>query len=458
MAIRRIFATLLIAGSLLTSSVFTSTPAIAQSIDTDEPDPQDLPACIVQGSVLLSQSSIEGTFLVSKVAGLIDPVVLSYLNSELDKAEEGNAGAFIIWMDSQGSVVDSDDLAEFTNRLDETDVPTGLWVGNSVGNAGRGNANALGGAGSLAAHVDRFALTPGSTFGQLGESIADPAVEATFGTETTFLSRNTYSAAEAEALGLSQGPLEIVADIKQFLASFENFETTDCLTEAGATVRQSVTGTQISGLSLTSQLFHTASSPEIALLFFAMGLGLLVFELYTAGIGVAGVLGAVSILLGSYGLFNLPTRPLAVLGLVVGTIAIAVDIQTNLPRIYTAVGVSLFSFSSIFLYSGLRASWVTIGVVIISTIIYAYSAMPAMVRSRFSTPTIGRRAMIGKVGVAVDDISPDGTVVVDGAKWTAVTNRATPINSGDNVIVASIDRLTLEVEPTEGAARDYRKR
>ena len=281
MAIRRIFATLLIAGSLLTSSVFTSTPAFAQSIDTDEPDPQDLPACIVQGSVLLSQSSIEGTFLVSKVAGLIDPVVLSYLNSELDKAEEGNAGAFIIWMDSQGSVVDSDDLAEFTNRLNETDVPTGLWVGNSVGNAGRGNANALGGAGSLAAHVDRFALTPGSTFGQLGESIADPAVETTFGTETTFLSRNTYSAAEAEALGLSQGPLEIVADIKQFLASFENFETTDCLTEAGATVRQSVTGTQISGLSLTSQLFHTASSPEIALLFFAMGLGLLVFELYT---------------------------------------------------------------------------------------------------------------------------------------------------------------------------------
>ncbi len=452
MAIRRIFAVLLIS-----LSVFVSTPVFAQSGESTT-ESQALPACEIEGSVLRSQSSLEGTFIVSKVAGLIDPVVLSYLDSELDTAEQANAGGFVIWMDSRGSVVDTDELQAFANRLSESQVPTGLWVGNSVGNTGRGNANALGGAGQLAAHVDRFALTPGSTFGELGPLIDGSAADIAFGEEVSFLETGTYSAEEAEARDLSQGPVEVIADVKQFLASFDTFETSDCTTEAGATVRQSVTGTQISGLTLTSQLFHTASSPEIALLFFAMGLGLVVFELFTAGIGIAGVLGAGSILLGSYGLSNLPTRPLALIGLLLGILAISIDIQTNIPRIYTAVGVGLFSLSSIFLYSGLRASWVTIGVVIVSTLIYAYSAMPAMVRSRFSTPTIGRKAMIGKVGTALDDISPDGTVEIDGARWTAVTNRATPISSGDDVIVASIDRLTLEVEPTEGAARDYRKR
>lgn len=452
MAIRRIIAALFIV-----LSVFLSTPVFAQSQDSAN-EAESLPACEIEGSLLQTQSSLEGTFIVSKVAGLIDPVVLSYLNSELDTAEESNAGGFVIWMDSQGSVVDSADLRAFADRLSNSPVPNGLWVGNSVGNAGRGNANALGGAGQLAAHVDRFALTPGSTFGDLGSTIDRSAADRAFGEEVSFLEDGTYSAVEAEARGLSQGPVEVVADVKQFLASFDNFETSDCVTEAGATVRQSVTGTQISGLTLTSQLFHTASSPEIALLFFAMGLGLVVFELFTAGIGIAGVLGAGSILLGSYGLSNLPTRPLAVLGLLLGILAISIDIQTNLPRVYTAIGVALFSFSSVFLYSGLRANWVTLSVVIISTLIYAYSAMPAMVRARFSTPTIGRKAMIGKIGTAIDDISPNGTVEIDGARWTAITNRATPISPGQDVVVASIDRLTLEVEPTEGAARDYRKR
>jgi membrane-bound serine protease (ClpP class) len=40
----------------------------------------------------------------------------------------------------------------------------------------------------------------------------------------------------------------------------------------------------------------------------------------------------------------------------------------------------------------------------------------------------------------------------------ARTNRATPISKGEPVIVASIDGVTLEVDPVEGAAQDYRER
>ena len=36
--------------------------------------------------------------------------------------------------------------------------------------------------------------------------------------------------------------------------------------------------------------------------------------------------------------------------------------------------------------------------------------------------------------------------------------RATPIQKGASVRVAEIDGLVLEVEPQEGAARDYRER
>ena len=86
------------------------------------------------------------------------------------------------------------------------------------------------------------------------------------------------------------------------------------------------------------------------------------------------------------------------------------------------------------------------------------AGMPAMVRSRFSTPTIGREWMIGEDGTARTAIDPDGVVPVRDAPWRARTNRATPIAAGDPVRVAAIDGLVLEVEPLEGAARDYRER
>ncbi len=57
--------------------------------------------------------------------------------------------------------------------------------------------------------------------------------------------------------------------------------------------------------------------------------------------------------------------------------------------------------------------------------------------------------------VAVD---PDGVVLIRGARWRARTNRATPIQAGEPVKVASVEGLVLEVEPPEGGAQDYRER
>ena len=138
--------------------------------------------------------------------------------------------------------------------------------------------------------------------------------------------------------------------------------------------------------------------------------------------------------------------------------AFAVDIQTNIPRLYTAVGMILFIAGTVFLYDGVSMSWITIGFGIVGVALYAYSGMPSMVRTRFSTPTIGRSWMIGTMGIAMTELAPDGMVQIDNAPWRAVTNRATPMVEGDRVRVVGIDRLVLEVEPEEGGAKDYRDR
>jgi membrane-bound serine protease (ClpP class) len=85
--------------------------------------------------------------------------------------------------------------------------------------------------------------------------------------------------------------------------------------------------------------------------------------------------------------------------------------------------------------------------------------MPSMTRTRFATPTIGREWMIGSKWAPPSARSlPTVWRTVANVRWRARTNRATPVAAGAEVRVVAIDGVTLEVEPAEGGARDYRER
>ena len=149
--------------------------------------------------------------------------------------------------------------------------------------------------------------------------------------------------------------------------------------------------------------------------------------------------------------------------LVLALLAFAIDVQVGIPRFWTGVGTVLFVLSAFFLYepmpgNSLRLGWITLFFVISGVLLTFIVGMPSMVRTRFATPTIGREWMIGSSGVAVGAISPEGVAQVGAAKWRARTNRATPLEAGAELRVVAIDGVTLEVEPIEGAARDYRER
>jgi membrane-bound serine protease (ClpP class) len=117
-------------------------------------------------------------------------------------------------------------------------------------------------------------------------------------------------------------------------------------------------------------------------------------------------------------------------------------------------GIATFSFvvGSVGLYDGQALSWVTLLVAIVGMSLAMLGGMPAMVRTRFSTPTIGREWMVGELGTARTAVSPDGVVMVREAPWRARTSRVTPIEPGQPVRVVSIDGLLLEVEPIEADA------
>jgi membrane-bound serine protease (ClpP class) len=373
--------------------------------------------------------------LVAKVSGLLDPILKDFIESSIRTAEDDGALAVVLQVNSEGSVLALDDYQELVASVRDAEVPVYSWIGPSGSTAQERTAQLL-------AVTDEVAITPNSSIGDLGEIVVEGG---DYGGEVPVLLEETLGYGDAGDLGVATQS-EILGD---YLLRIPGFESDD-----GRPITQSV----FTEPDVVRELFHTVASPEIAYLLFLIGMGLLVFELFTAGVGVAGVVGAGAFALGCYGLDVLPARWWAVALLVVSMFGFAVDVQIGVPRFWTAVGVVTLVLGSLALYDGVSMSWITLVIGLAGTCLGMISGMGAMVRTRFSAPTIGREWMIGEMGTAESAVDPDGVVRVRDALWRARTNRATPIDAGGPVRVVEISGLILEVEPEDGAARDYRER
>lgn len=392
-----------------------------------------------------------GVVDVIEVSGLLDPVLADFVESRLDRAEEGGVAAMVLQFDSSGAVVDDATLDRLVDRVRTSPVPIHVWVGPPGSRATGDAARIVAAAASRCAADPERAPCVGMAVGsriEVTRELLDVAIERGVELPAGAVAVGDIIAGErAVALGLADTDVSAVGELVVDLPGVE----TRVVEIDGIQRREPVTQVRFAQLPLVSELFHTVASPPVAYLLFAIGLALLVFELYTAGIGVAGMVGAGSLVLGSYGLVTLPTRPWAVALLLLSAFAYSVDVQTGVPRVWTGIGTVAFAAGSLTLYDGLSMSWVTLTVGIVGMTLAMLGGMPSMVRTRFSTPTIGREWMIGETGSALDRVAPDGTVAVRDARWRARTHRATPIEPGAAVRVVSIDGLVLEVEPAAAA-------
>ncbi len=428
-SLRRLTSALLVALAV----VLMAAPSAAQD---QEPTPAD------------TGSGDAGFITVVEVNGLLDDTLVDLINNELNEAEATGARYLVLHLDSSGAVVSDDVLVELARRISTSDVPVATWVGPS-------GAQALEASAQLASVTSPIGVSIGARIGETGPSIL-PADEfgPLFGEASAALVDEAVGHERAMSLGIAP---EEALTLGQFALTLDGFESTEVVQD-GVTRLEPRTVVRFSQLDLPSQLFHTVASPAVAYLLLVIGLALIVFELYTAGVGVAGMVGAGSLVLASYGLWVLPVRPVALVMMLVAFFGFAIDVQTGVPRAWTTIGGVLFVASSLFFFEGMPISWITLAIAFVGIALTYVVGMPAMVRTRFSTPTIGREWMIGETGQARGGVDPDGIVIVRDAPWRARTNRATPIADGEAVRVVSLDGLVVEVEPEVGAARDYRER
>lgn len=410
-----------------------------------------------------------GRIDVLQVSGFIDPILVRAIDDAIDRAFDEGSQALILQVNSDGTIVDDDVVEDLLVRVANAPVPIGIWIGPS-------GARFYGAAAQLLAVADVTGMAPGARVGYVGVPL-DPSglpdgVSVDFGVAEERLRNGSVGLSDARSLDVFKQRIddEGIPTITNMVAAMDGYEengvvlvTTELVVlDDGSTRFDTVSVVRFSKLTLVDQLFHTVASPPVAYLLLLTGLALLVFEFFTAGVGIAGAVGAACTLLAFSGLAVLPTRPWAVVAIMLAMLAFAIDVQVGIPRFWTGVGIVLTVVGSWFLFesipgSSMRPSWLALIAGVGGISLTFIVGMPSMVRTRFATPTIGREWMIGREGTAIEAIDPEGLVEVNSATWRARTNRATPIAAGDPIRVAAIDGVTLDVEPLEGAARDYRE-
>lgn len=386
---------------------------------------------------------------VIELSGLIDPVLVDFTTRALDGAERAGAEVLVIRLDSPGAVVSQSTADALAFRLSHARVPVAVWVG-----PGR-QARAYGAAFQLLQAAGVSGVAPGSRVGRAPDPVLggdNPLRDRTVGAEEALARQVAH--VRAATLG------DFVVALDGHLAGTRSLSIpTEVVTRPGRPPQRALAPTvrvRFDEPSFVAQVLHAVATPSVAYLLLVVGLLLVVFEFFTAGIGLAALAAAGSLVLSSSGLGVLPTRPGGLLLVALGVLGYAIDVQTGEPRAWTVIGTVSFVVGSVTLYAGLSVPLAVLAAVVVGVAVFMVSGMPAMVRARFSTPTIGRESMLGEMGRALGDVAPDGVVQVRDAPWRARTNRATPIRAGEPVRVTGVHGLLLEVEPEEGGARDAR--
>jgi membrane-bound serine protease (ClpP class) len=397
-------------------------------------------ACTLLVSLWLSRSAAaqapaepRQSFDVVQVGGILDPVNVDLVRRSIRDAPGRGTTAVVIQLDSGDASVPLAKVDALGLLMSSSPVPVTVWVG--PGPAGR----AVGPAFTMVSAADVAGMANGTQVGRQPEPVFE-------GTAAPLRNREV-GPDEAKRLGL----VEIVAPtLSDFIGQLDGRQvkgrTISTAKSQSPYVLRDDIDIRFRNPGLVDRTLHGLGSPSATYFFVVAGLLLLLFEFFSAGIGLAAGTGAICLALSSYGIGTLDTSPVGLGLLLLATVAFGIDIQAGSPRFWTGFGTVALVLGSLTLFDGRRPGWLALLLVTVSGLLAVLFGIPSTVRTRFSTPTIGREDLVGAVGTATTAIDPDGTIELRGAPWRARTFPK-PIALGDRVEVVAIDGLVLEVIP-----------
>jgi membrane-bound serine protease (ClpP class) len=190
------------------------------------------------------------------------------------------------------------------------------------------------------------------------------------------------------------------------------------------------------------------TDPNIAYILMMVGMLGIFFELQNPGVVLPGVIGGISLILAFFAFQSLPINWAGVLLILFGIALLIAEIKIASHGVLTIGGVISMVLGSFMLYDapevGFRVSWAVILPTVGSTAGLFVWAVSAGVRAMRRPAVTGAAGMVGRQAVARGELAPEGHVNVDGEIWRAVAEGGS-IPAGEKVRVTAVDGLTLRV-------------
>lgn len=413
--------------------------------------------------------------LVAPFAGVISPVAAEFLAGAVEKATGGAYDALVIQLDTPGGLDLS--MRIIIQAIMNSRVPVIVYVHPPGARAASAGAFI-----TMAGHV--AAMAPGTNIGAahpvaLPTTGDAPEPEKKKGGEKSVMEgkmasdaaaylrsiarergRNEEWAAkavlESASLPVTEAVAQKVVDLQaasleELLRQVDGRKLPDFerpLRTAGAAVDPWE-------MTRRQRLLAALSDPNVAMILMSLGAAGLFIELYSPGLILPGVVGAVCLVLAFYSFQTLSASYAGIILLMLGLLFFILEISVTSFGLLALSGAASILLGVLLLFKdqpagGIQVAWGVVGGMLFSLLGLTALASYLVIQAHRRRKETGTEAMIGAKAEVVKRLDPKGKVRVGGELWDAVV-QGPPADAGEVVVIEAVEGLLLRVRADRGA-------
>lgn len=415
---------------------------------------------IALGAGVFAQSKDAAAPHVDLIAidGSINPAVDDYIREAIARAKSNGARALIVQLDTPGGLLSS--TRTIVKEMLGAQVPVMVWVGPSGAGAGSagvfitlaahvaamapgtniGAAHPVAGGGQevkgvMGEKIENFTASFSESIAQKRGRNAEWAIQAV---------RKSVAITESDAL--KKNVIDIVAkDIDDLLKQADGRKVD--LDGKPAVLALKDVKINRQDMSLKQKVLNILADPNIAYLLMMAGLLGLYMEFSHPGVIFPGVAGAICLLLAlaSFQLLPLNYTGLALIALGIGLLVAEMFVPSF--GVLGIGGIIALAFGSLLLFDTESSDLIVDRSIVFTAVGTVGAIMLALsylvFRTQQSRPTMGMEALVGTIGEVRSELAPAGKIFVHGEYWNARAD--TPIEVEAKVEVIGYDGMTLKV-------------
>ena len=404
--------------------------------------------------------------LAVHLANDINPVTQEFVNDAVDRAEEGDYAAMVLVLDTPGGLASS--MRGIVKRFLAAEVPVVVYVappGSSASSAGAVITMAADVA-AMAPQTNIGSSTPISLGGEdisrdLRRKIVNEATEYVgelarehdrnvAAAKRMVTDASNYGAAEALEIGL----VDVVAPtLPALLDEIDGMKTVPkgfVLQTAGAQIEDVE-------MSFFQRARDFLVDPNLITLMLSIGLIGIVVELWNPGLVFPGTVGAISLILGLYGLQVLPVSLAGLLLMLLAAAFFVAEAFVPTHGALSVAGAVLFVLGALILFDPAGDAYqvsmpVAIGVAGGLALLLGF-AITRAVRAARQPVAVGVHGMVGNEAV----VRRDGMVQLNGELWRARNAAGDALVPGERVRVEGVEDDLRLVVGSMSAAKEKEK-